>query len=532
MTPPKNKKYPNFQDLYSFEDYKKAIMARSTFNCGISPVCLLAPDQHKTIHQDVVKGREAASAGLEIRTLKLEYAIQVWLRAALVSADNPGPLLYYWWLHYESNETSFRELKYSNFYRNVTPEQMVDGFWKLLEDIANSGEIKVHEGYSYSIRTGKYITDPKIDFTAVLNIDKVGQAHKGFGDIFSYQYDQTPRSYTWDQIRPMFTQLTLKQISLLDREQLHKHSAIDDLLFKACGRLDIEGVKRAITRGADVNALDERGESALQHAVEYFNDNGVEMDKKYSDEEMAKIEKENYDKCVEIVDYLLECGADIDLFGEDGMQPLTCAYYTHSVDMVRHLLEKGSNPNYNSYRCDDVHYYDDDKNRCTVLSVIDDDLSEEYDDKEQEIEKLVHDAGGRLYHWDYDPGKYERIGKYYVRMSPTSDEYLFFDNGRWGIGNEEKITIEDEFANQSEVPLGSIPGLKDWHDEYSLNINAVGFDWGEWNRRGKKLAQEVAECLPNTVALFYPYGDTIERKWDNWSKRYYIEQERESIRIK
>lgn len=121
-----NKKYPNFQDLYSFSDYKKAYDARSTFNCGLSPVCLLAPDQHSCVRTSVLK-EKSHYASLNIRTLKLEYAIQVWLKAGLISSDNPGPLLYYWWLHYEDNDTSFREIQYSKNWWGATPESMIDG---------------------------------------------------------------------------------------------------------------------------------------------------------------------------------------------------------------------------------------------------------------------------------------------------------------------------------------------------------------------------------------------------------------------
>lgn len=57
------KKYPNFQDLYSFEDYKRAYEAQETFCCGLSPICLSAPKHHVSVHTDVT-GDESSDTAL------------------------------------------------------------------------------------------------------------------------------------------------------------------------------------------------------------------------------------------------------------------------------------------------------------------------------------------------------------------------------------------------------------------------------------------------------------------------------------
>lgn len=134
--------------------------------------------------------------------------------------------------------------------------------------------------------------------------------------------------------------------------------------------------------------------------MENFNDTGVRLDISYSEEELKLIEAENYKKCVEIVDILLAHGAYIDLFGVDGMQPLTCAYYSYSIDMVKYLLEKGANPNYNSYRSDDVSCRSNDSHRCTILYVIDDLLHEDSVDYDKSVAVLIRNYGGRTYEWD------------------------------------------------------------------------------------------------------------------------------------
>ena len=53
-----------------------------------------------------------------------------------------------------------------------------------------------------------------------------------------------------------------------------------------------------------------------------------------------------------IISYLLEQGADIDLFGYGGSHPLTQCYFSDSLSLMKFLLKKGANPNYNEYLTD------------------------------------------------------------------------------------------------------------------------------------------------------------------------------------
>ena len=87
------------------------------------------------------------------------------------------------------------------------------------------------------------------------------------------------------------------------------------------------------------------------------------------------------------------------------MQPVTAAFYRDDVEIVRHLLERGSNSNYNSFLMD-VFADDYDKNvACTILSSID--TKESFDCLEEmiipemlEIKELVLQYGGKLFRDD------------------------------------------------------------------------------------------------------------------------------------
>lgn len=495
-----NKKHPNFQDLFSLEDIKIARDVTSTYDCGISRIALRAPEQTYGLNTWLFKEPESASCLIDYTTLRLKYAEEVWYKAVLVSSKNPSNMLYYWWLHWKDNETSFRELAYSYSYRDIKVEQLLSWFWKLLAEIADSGEIKVSEGYHlHSTGTDKWSSEPRIICDVVLTAEDGETIRKKIDNVYEYPYDKTPKSFHWDDIKDFFVELTLDQLRLTMPKYLHKHNAIDDMLFTACSNNDYELMKALIDRGANVNALNESGESPLQKVVEFSL--FIDDDEKMSEEEVASIRQVKLDQCKKCSDLLLDSGADIDLFGYGGMQPLACAYYEHSLELVNYMLDRGSNPNYNSYLTD-CEYWPRLKNvRCTVLEVIDDDLYEDYDDIEEAIEKSVRTHGGRQFRWDYNPDTYTNLSKYYIDMSPGS-KYLFFDNARWGIGDAKYVKIEHEDGTEEKIDISRVEGLNEWWAEY-LSAKGNEQDLSLLDKRGYALAREVSRILPNDTALFY-----------------------------
>lgn len=391
----KEKKHPNFQDLYSFEDYKKAYDAHETFDCGLSPVCLLAPDHHTRICTEYLKNRTDKYSFLHIRTLKLEYAIQVWQKASVIADAYYVPLPY-WHFIYKSNATSFYEVQFTPLRKNTSLEQQIDTFWKLLEKIADSGDIKVCEGYSFLTGNSLFGSSKKVECCAVLDREIATGDNQEIDDVFTYPYQKKKKSYKWNEIKDLFTQLTLKQLSLVDIEQIHKNSPIDDMLFLSCDKLSVDGVKMAISQGADVNALNKTGESALSHAIDASSFVSMLPGRYHSEEEFAHAKIKKHLLCIEIIDILLAHEADIDLFGVKGMQPLVNAYFCENFELVKYLLEKGSNPNYNSYRSIDVCHRSKDSSRCSVLALVDEHLFESSNiDYEQRVEKLILSYGGR-----------------------------------------------------------------------------------------------------------------------------------------
>lgn len=523
-----NKKIPNWTDLYTFEDYLKAQQAFSTFDCGLSPVCLSAPSQHFRISLSQKFGDyKTDSATICVRTLKLEYAIQVWTKAALISSTNRNPLMYYWWIDYQDSPYSFRELKYSNTYGiDQRSGTLIQGFWNLLEEIANSETIKVREGYTVS--NGARHASAHISYSVVLDLPEADWHKADLDNIYEYPYDLTPKSYKWEEIKDMFVELSLHQLSLYDSDKFHKSTSEDELLFCACNAFNINLVKQAVQLGANVNALDKGGESALQKTIEYCRWRNLYIDKEYSPEEEAAIIANNYRKCREIVEYLVSQGADVDLYGIDGMQPLMCAYYDGNLDMVKFLFEHGSNPNYNSFRCDDINRSN--THRSTLIKVLDDE-PDEYTDFQLEVYKLAREHGAHYYDFDYNPRTGEHLGKSFVSFGASEKDTIFWNNGGCAIGTPHQITFEECNDHLMTVTLPEIPGIHSWLQDYREHIkNPDEYDWKEWNQRGLNLAQEIANVLPDSVALHYYYGHhgTIHKSPYGY---YYIRPEKADLYI-
>ena len=144
------------------------------------------------------------------------------------------------------------------------------------------------------------------------------------------------RDYTfrWPEVSGAFAVLSPMQIAFLHEKQLHRHTALDDELFDACGRADEAGIRSALDRGANIHALNEWGESACACLVVAFSkETGALSDNVACDS--ALVER--------LLRLLLDHGADLDLVGVDGGTAIDCSLYCASW-MMELLLRLGANP--------------------------------------------------------------------------------------------------------------------------------------------------------------------------------------------
>ena len=466
--------------------------------------------------------------------------MDVWTKAVLVSSDNPGELLYYWWLHWNENETSFNHLEYSNFHRDITVEELLAKFWALLESIADSGDIKVSEGLNMQTKTSSWAWDSEPKVTCEIVVDKesgldVYDAVSGKWPetkvVYDYPFNKTPRTFKWDEIRDMFIQLTLDQLRLVQKGKMHKCHSIDKELFSACDRLDVDAVKRAIELGANVNALNDMGECPITNTIQFASDFFKEMDKQYTDEECKEHYRMAFEKTKPIVELLLEHGADIDLFGYDGEQALVAAYLDGNVEMTRFLLEHGSNPNYNSFLTDVTSEVEKASVSSTALFYLYDEI-DDFTPEQIALEKLLYQYGGRVFNWGYD-GRFEPYsGKFTVWLELYKNSGPFRDSCNEQIGDCSSLQVEREDGFIETIDLTGICGFKEWVEQFHTNYNDMTYDWMAWRDRGFIIAKEIANLLPDYVVLYYLRESDNEVFFQPYNKSYMYYSGRNPIVIK
>ena len=531
------KKHLNFQDIYNLEDIYPVHIP--THNTGYFPITLCAGKDRYAIGNTYRLGCfDMSNTSETIYTLRYYYATQVWNTAIAIASDQlaGNPLLHIL-PHWENRDDSFRKLVNHKEYSPL----LVSKLWELFENVANSGNITVCEGYHVENRTKGYWGAPgkcheemksKFHILIVLDTDTAEIGKKNIEDkVWTYEYDKTSKSFTWDEIKEFFYEVSLEQRELMNHDWMHRNEEKDEALFHACQNHDLDGVKAAIKNGANVNALTRGGESPLQHVVDCFRCHGMLIDKHYTEEETVQIYHENFLVAKEIVDYLLDNGADINLFGYDGLSPLVCAYYEHSVEMLGYLLERGADPNVNCYLTDGPY----DGTCSTILNLINGDLSEEYDDTEREIERLVKSYGGRLrvYGWNIDV--YKLTGHPYLAIAPTATD-LFMDNCYEPCGDASHITLRVNDKETLNIDISSIDGLKAWHQEviddfYNKADKKTVAEWVDWRSRGLELAKQIALLLPKNVDFYYLRdNDSVfaktyngEKYWNHSGDRMKIE---------
>ena len=127
-------------------------------------------------------------------------------------------------------------------------------------------------------------------------------------------------------------------------------AAVNEDLIEGAKGGKLPVVQRLITKGADVNAMDGEGATALMYAslnghrgvVEALLAKGAEVNVRDKYGLTALMLASQQDENLEIVKALLAKGADVNAFNEDGATALMLAAGNGFVEVVKALLEKGA----------------------------------------------------------------------------------------------------------------------------------------------------------------------------------------------
>lgn len=333
-----SKKLKNIEDVYTREEFAMAVKIRNTYYPSYAPVVLCAEKNTLARYR---KGEECF-------TLKMWYAIQVW-RYVIADLEKKykGILSVEW-----ENTKPFRSLKYVNN-QNWDYARITEEIWNGLKTVAQSGKINVCAGTFCNYRQS--------------NWDCINNENSDSGFVITKIYDvsQLPKKYPtsdpigiyikkfyWPEIRDLFVEVPIRVQELIHGENLNplhpeSHLTLAGKLFKGKNiwrdfpEITLDEIKEAVevchcdvneTYGVDCKGF---GVGATPLLMFTWLLEGAER--------------------LQIIEYLVNKGADVNFFGYGGRPVLGEAVLFCDVELVKFLLEHGANPNYNGYLYDIVH---------------------------------------------------------------------------------------------------------------------------------------------------------------------------------
>lgn len=219
--------------------------------------------------------------------------------------------------------------------------------------------------------------------------------------------------YDWSCCGRYFVTLLPEEVSLFENEKLNVYSPENAVLYAACKKADLEAIKNAVQFSANVNGFCRNfcGSASstpiqvLLGTVENYDDGQTSI-------HHTEAEIQNVITCIE---YLLEQGADINLyaFGEDDV--LMDAFGTRNEKLINFMFEHGLKiqQNSNVLDFDDSYSVYDLYQQCWLMEHYWW-RGYEYEDDYSDMEALMEQHGMSWYINNYTKEMVEEIEKQLV----------------------------------------------------------------------------------------------------------------------
>jgi hypothetical protein len=149
------------------------------------------------------------------------------------------------------------------------------------------------------------------------------------------------RAFAAHDLSEFVVRPTRLQLELLNHwDATPPASEAEKAMIAAAEDLDLDEVERLVGAGANINALGDFDDTALTTAIQA-------MGRKAGEEGAVNGGEE-------VVRRFLSLGADVNLFGYDGVDPLISATLSAAPAIVEALLDAGADPNHNAWPDDDL----------------------------------------------------------------------------------------------------------------------------------------------------------------------------------
>ena len=337
--------------------------------------------------------KEEASVILNIKTLKLEFAMQVWEIAQAMTRHKYWHYLEHDWI---KGNDPIKELVLTGEQRQEAEKY----FQQKLVEICQDEKLMVSEGVTFRgcqddlYRPDELILDVCLNENE-LTIEITDKIHYQFSrNEKHYPLDQKNIRFTYEDIKDYFVYLDVHLLSLLNAEDGVKDiTAAEKALLDSAQRLNLDGILKAVSDGANINAIDDIGETAITKVISASKYDFYPLADSEAYEKFRRETPEftNEEK-IAVAQKLLDMGADINFFGPGGINGLMGTTYNHNPVLMKFLLDNGANPNFNYHPEDAMGWIKSDP----LYNVMGDYCCYDGDEKTlDEMEALLRNAGAK-----------------------------------------------------------------------------------------------------------------------------------------
>ena len=320
-------------DLLSTEERKVACKVNQTHDVLYCPVGICLPGESDSSRRMYTSLTDEKISEFRY-TPRAYFAVKVWetARDELLATEEFSDALKFEW---QPVAASFNSIHYVN----GSPDRFVECLFAKMKAIADSQTIDIHYGRVDAPARPELPDYPRRYYIMPPDMLAKNRNHSMDNDLDTL-HGKPRKRQTWKDIKDIFVRLKPIQLAYIAGEPMNKHTPLDEKFIDACSSFDYEKVRKLVAKGANIHAVDKYGESAMTAMVYNYGFTGkVDKDGYYI------FDDRNFDAFIQISEYLLSLGYNLNLAGYDGCTPLHDTIYVHNLAIPRFLLDHGADPN-------------------------------------------------------------------------------------------------------------------------------------------------------------------------------------------
>lgn len=266
-------------------------------------------------------------------TPRAYFAVKVWETARdnlLKQPEFAGALDIEWY----PVAASFRSVRFVN----GDPEKFIAAMFAEMKRLADAHTIKIRYGRFDAPAIPELPGYPRRYYIMPLDLMKRKHGY-GMKDELKPLQDTPAGSFSWRDIENVFVILKPIQLAFIAGGDMNYCKPLDEEFIDACGNFDLDKVKELVAKGANIHAATHFGDTAMDNMM--MNYNGMEENELERRKSRARF--------VELAQYLLSLGYNIDLAGYGNSTCLDNAPHIEDMELIKFLLDNGADPNVGSF---------------------------------------------------------------------------------------------------------------------------------------------------------------------------------------